>query len=387
MGEGATENGGDNSAADDEIERQLRALVDEVTAESRFKEPSADERQKLAGKAQKQSAKTAKKTRKQDRKQQRKTWGRRRSHKALWSWTVAIIILAGAGTFAYSKAGHALTKAITGASGTGGPDDTQLVTNGATPTPSTSPPISPLTDSGPPADPFTGTAADKWANGEAGIVSPKAEPIGDYSADQVEEAYETTKKLLVAAALDKQTLDGDAPSDFADLLTQEERTQFVDGLDKVALDKNHEPESTRQWVAQFAPGTTKIIGSVIKVHGTMKAVSATNKGEPMLRVNVDYIFTYAVEPPNAPADWMRIVAQFQGPVDFGDWAESDSPFEPWWNADPSVAGERCGVADGFIHPDYVTGPQDSVTPSGAPIDPYSLATIPADNGCGSTTGT
>ena len=94
MGEGTTENSGDNSAADNEIERQLRALMDEVTAESRFREPSADERQKLAGKAQKQSAKTARKTQRGARKQQRKTWGRRRGHKALWSWTVAIIILA-----------------------------------------------------------------------------------------------------------------------------------------------------------------------------------------------------------------------------------------------------------------------------------------------------
>src|ERR1700749_38045 len=150
MGEGTTENSGDNSAADNEIERQLRALMDEVTAESRFRDRSADERQKLAGKAQKQSAKTARKTQRGARKQQRKTWGRRRGHKALWSWTVAIIILAGAGTFAYSKAGPAPT----GASGPGGPDDTQLVTNAATPTSATTPAASPLTNSGPPSDPF-----------------------------------------------------------------------------------------------------------------------------------------------------------------------------------------------------------------------------------------
>jgi hypothetical protein len=386
MGEGTTENGGDNSAADDAIERQLRALMDEVTTESRFKEPSADERQKLAGKAQKQSARAAKKTQRQARKQQRKTWGRRRSHKALWSWTVAIIILAGGGTFAYAKAGHALTGAITGANGTGGPDDTQLVTNAATPTLSTSPPISPLTDSGPPADPFAGTPADKWANGEAGIVIPKAKPTGDYSADQVEEAYETTKKLLVAAALDKQTLDGDAPSDFADLLTQEERTQFLDGLDTDTLDKQGEPLSTRGEIVQFAPGTTKFIGSVIKVYGAMRAASATDNGNPVLRITVNYLFTYPVEPPKASADWMRIVAQIRGHADFGDWADAESPFEPVWSDSRFVSGERCGMADGFVHPDYPSGPAQSVAPTGRAVDPYS----PNNNlseGCRATTGT
>jgi hypothetical protein len=388
MGEGTTENSGDNAAADDEIERQLRALMDEATAEPRLKEPGADERQKLAGQARKQAAKTAKKTIKQAHKQRRKTRGRGRSHKAQWAWTVAIIVLAGTGIFAYSKTGHTVTAAITGATGTGGPDDTQLVTNGTTPTSATSSAVSPLTNSGPPSDPFSGTPADKWANGAAGIVIPKAEPIGDYSADQVGDAYETTRKLLIAATLDKQTLDGGAPTDFADLLTQQERTQFLGGLDKTGLDNHGEPLSARGEIVQFAPGTTKLIGPVIKVYGTMTARSTTDShGEQVLEINLNYRVAYAVEPPREPADWMRIVAQFVGPVDFGDWAGADSPFEPWWGMGPGIAGGRCGMKDGFIHPDYPNGPVQSVAPSGPAIDPYSLGDKPGREGCGTTTGT
>jgi hypothetical protein len=57
-------------------------------------------------------------------------------------------------------------------------------------------------------------------------------------------------------------------------------------------------------VASFAPGTTTLIGTV------------------------DYRFVYAVEPPHAPADWMRIVGQVSGYVEFNDWQTREGPFGP-----------------------------------------------------------
>lgn len=72
---------------------------------------------------------------------------------------------------------------------------------------------------GPPADPYAGTPADQWANGAAGIVLPAARPIGGFTTAQVESAHQTTRKLLIAADLDKTTLLGGAPTAFADLLT------------------------------------------------------------------------------------------------------------------------------------------------------------------------
>jgi len=47
------------------------------------------------------------------------------------------------------------------------------------------------------------------------------------------------------------------------------------------------------------------------------------------------------------------------------------------------------VRDGYIHPDFPHGPPPSVQASGAPVDPYSLATPSALSGygCQATTGT
>lgn len=260
------------------------------------------------------------------------------------------------------------------------------MTNGAVPPETPATLVSPLTASGPPADPFQGTPADKWANGAAGIVIPAAARAGRYSAAQVESAYQTTKKMLVAAALDRQTLLGGAPTAFADLLTPQERTYFVSHLDNTAVDKNGVPQSSRYSVISFAPGTTKFVTTVFKVHGNMKARAATDgHGNPVLVVDIDYLLTYAVEPPRAPTDWMRIVAHFYGPVEFGNWSGATTSFAPWWLPTESAAGGRCSSHDGFIHPDYPTGPEDSVQPSGRPINPYSLAKPPS--GCTATTGT
>lgn len=354
-----------DGGARDQLDAELRKLLSGDASEPRLREPSAKERAKLA--------KDRRKQQKSALKQQRKTRRRRRATQTA-AWALAVIILAGAGTFAYLRFGHPA----------GGPDDTRTVANGAVP-PGTS--AAPLIDSGPPSDPFGGTPADKWANGAAGITIPAAKPIGQYSAAQVEDAYQTTKKLLIAAALNPQTLHGGAPTAFAKLLTQDQRSQFLNGLNKIGLDKNHEALSTRSWINQFAPGTTKLIGSVIKVHGTMTAAATRDQnGNNVLRVSINYLIAYPVEPPNAPADWMRVVTQFHGPVDFGSWANAESPFEPWWSPAGQLSGVRCDTKDGFLHPEFPRSPTDTTPEKGPIVNPYSLSQ-PDKDGCGAITGT
>jgi hypothetical protein len=145
-------------------------------------------------------------------------------------------------------------------SGPGGPNDTQVVTNGAVPrtsAPATSSPSVAVTPySGPPADPFGGTPADHWADGAAGITIPAAAPHGPFTASEVAAAYATTRRLLIAQDLDQTTLRGGAPTAFADVLTTQQRAQFTAGLDKIGLDKQGYELSTRTWVASFATSTT-----------------------------------------------------------------------------------------------------------------------------------
>lgn len=385
--------GGSQPTPEDELDRALRSLSEGTAPSAGFREPSAAERGKLAAqerrkreRARKRYAKLEKKDQKEQRQQQRKnrkaqraTWGRRSRGRAVAAWAGAIVVLGGALGFAVTQL-HPGTSASAG-----GPDDTQVVTNGAVPATS---PVSAPSVPGPPADPFAGTPSDHWADGAAGIVLPHPKPAGQYSTAQVKYAYETTRKLLAAAALDKQTLLGGAPTAFADLLSRPGRTQFTGGLNKIGLDNNGVTISSRAQLVSFAPGTTKLIGSVIKVHGTMSAQATTDsKGTPVLKVNVNYLVVYPVEPPRAPGDWMRLVAHFDGDVNFGDWAGAETSFEPWWQANPSVAGARCATPDGYMHPDFPSGPPDKVQPSGPVIDPYSLRQDNKTTACGQTTGT
>ena len=155
---------------------------------------------------------------------------------------------------------------------------------------------------GPPADPFTGSPGEHYAAGQAGIAASAAHAIGPYSAGQVQAAYQTVKKLLIAANLDPQTLRGGSPDAFASLLVAHQRQEFVSGLDRTGTDRHGYPLSTRDWVVSFAPGTTQFIGSTIKVHGTMSAGAARDGSQEVIQVHFDYLFVYAVEPPGEPAD-------------------------------------------------------------------------------------
>lgn len=247
---------------------------------------------------------------------------------------------------------------------------------------------------GPPADPFTGTPADHWADGAAGIVPPTAEPIGPYSKAQVEYAYKTTRELLIAANLDKQTLLGGTPTAFADLLTSPQKAWFVAGLNKKGVDKQGDLLSTRTWVMSLAPGSAQLIGSVIKVHGSMSAKAVRESdGTEELDVSLDYLFVYPIEPPHQPENWMRIVNEVQWTVAYGNWQGAGSSFAPWLSSSGTssgVAGTKCGMSDGYSHPDYPVstdnGAQPSDSASGTPIDPY--VTGQGKTGpCQSVTGT
>jgi hypothetical protein len=240
------------------------------------------------------------------------------------------------------------------------------------------------------ADPFLGSPAEGWADGAAGITIPAATAHGPYTAAQVRSAYETTRKLLIAGNLNWPTLRGGPPTAFADLLTAQQRTTFLAGLHTTALAQDGTEQNTRTWVSSFAPGSTQFVTTVIKVHGTMSASATTESGTKVLRITFDYLFVFAVEPPGHPSEWMRIVQQQYGEVDFAQWDDPSGPLEPWIISNGSgTAGVQCGIRDGYIHPAYAQGPSSGPPASGAPQDPYSLATQSAGpaNSCTPVTRT
>lgn len=237
------------------------------------------------------------------------------------------------------------------------------------------------------ADPFLGTPANDWADGAAGIVAPPAEPVGGFTPAQVAAAYATTGELVAAASLDMQTLLGGQPAALERLLTARQRAAFTAGLDAHGLGKDRRPLSTRSWVASFAPGTAQLDGGVIKVSGTMDAVAVTESGRQVLRVEVNYSFVYAVEPPHNRTDWSRVVTSQHGSVDFARWDDPHGALEPWDKTvvDPR-SGVACGPADGYIHPAYPSNGSITAEQSRLVIRPYTRALPAASGACASTAG-
>lgn len=237
------------------------------------------------------------------------------------------------------------------------------------------------------ADPFLGTPANSWADGAAGIVTPPAEPVGRFTAAQVAAAYATTGGLVAAASLDRQTLLGGPPLALERLLTAGQRATFKAGLRAQGLGKDGRPRSTRSWVASFAPGTAQFDGSVIKVSGTMNAVAVTESGRQVLRVEVNYAFVYAVEPPGNSTDWTRVVTHQYGSVDFARWDDPHGALEPLDKTvvDP-LSGVMCGPADGYLRPAFPSDGSTVAQQSRLVIRPYSRAVPAASGVCTGTTG-
>jgi hypothetical protein len=351
---------GQQRYSDDEFDRALRELAEGKAGEPRFREASAAERARQA----KQQAKRA-------RKQARRRRGRGhagRGRVMAWTSVGVVLVLAAVGTFAWLQLRHPSTAA------TGAPVAPAVAV--------AAPPA------GPPADPFASTPAKSWADGAAGIVLPAAKPVGKFTAVQVEAAYQTTRKLLIAADLNKPTLLGGTPTAYADLLMSQQRAQFLGGLNKQGVNKDGSQLSTRAWVTSFAPGSTELIGSVIKVRGTMSAKSVRVTNTTALIITVNYVFAYAIEPPATPSDWMRLVTHRHGSYEFVPWPDLGDPLQPWDDTTTSQAGGLCGATDGYLHPDYPSerGPGAHPSPTGPALNPYSFATY-SPAGCTRSTGT
>lgn len=286
-----------DSPSPDEIERRIEKLEAELAKKAKkakFTEPSAAERasQPVQPNMGWRAARKARKLREPVPQPRPRSWGTpppkpaggsKRGRALSLVITVLVIVgLAGGAVAVVKLGGHAKVPR----------SDNAVVTNGASPSPTPLTPPSPTL-----AAPYLGTPAQSYADGSAAIVIPPAHAVGSFSAAEVAAAYRKTKKMLVAANLNGPTLNGGAPDAFANLLIPQERSWFVAHLDKTGVDAKGYAKSSRGWVVSFAPGTTQLVGGVIKVHGSMAASAIKSDDVPVLRVHADYLFVYAVEAP------------------------------------------------------------------------------------------
>jgi len=354
---------GQGPTSADEFDRALQELTSGRLGRPQLREPSAAERAKAAAAQDRRARKASARARRK---------GRWRSRLAVP--LALVLVLALAGGLIWVRFGRR-----PGSSASPAP------TSQATAAASASSGGGALT--GPPGDPFAGVPADAWADGSAGIVVPKGRPVGSFTAAQVALAYSWTRKLLIAAALNKQILLGGQPTAFERLLSGVQKSDFRASLSKTGLSKDGTGRNLRDWLVSFAPGGTALASPVIKVHGTMTAAFIEVKGYTALAIELNYRFAYAVEPPGQPADWQRVVTSYTNNVDFGRWANSATSFTPLvdWTVDNS--GAYCIHDDGYVHPDYRSSTPKGARPSGAPRDPYSMTSKPSVAGCGTVTRT
>ncbi|MBT2229013.1 hypothetical protein [Nonomuraea sp. NEAU-A123] len=218
------------------------------------------------------------------------------------------------------------------------------------------------------ADPFAGSPAEKYAEGAAGFVMPKAKAIGGVSKKDVAKALDRTRDLMAAAYLDHKALMGGKPSAFMKLLDREQRVWYRKNLDRKKPDKDD--FDSRGWVISFAPKTAQLATDVIKVSGRTTLAKARKYGRTGALLKLNHLVVYAVHRPGQPATTVRLVAHPTGSVfvyrEAGElvlWLES-------WGASSTPA--RCDVDDAFIHPSYADSAPDAVGASGPPSDPYDL---------------
>lgn len=183
-------------------------------------------------------------------------------------------------------------------------------------------------------DPYAGTPAANWANGEAAIVPPAAEAVGTYTATEVADAYERVRQLLVTSRLDPAVLQAYDHNRYLALLSPEARPATTTRLSTPG------PESYLL-VSRIAPGH-QLLPVQVKVTGGMWA-EETRDGT--LAIHTNYAFAYAF----APAD----LTQIKGPLDI-------------------VAVERF-KSDYLYHDDRWPQPSQGIHPGKTEAASYSIA--------------
>ncbi|MEU0407080.1 hypothetical protein ABZ307_04515 [Streptomyces griseorubiginosus] len=217
-------------------------------------------------------------------------------------------------------------------------------------------------------DPFAGSPAKQWADGEAGIVVPKAKPVAGQSAAKVGQALELTRKLLVESNLDTGTLRGERPTGALSLLDPKQDDvlkRLKTGLSKP--DKDHDPLSM---FSRFDPAEVRLVGDVVKLRGRMTFKAGEHAS---VAVHADYTFVYPVVRTDGTTEVTRTIVRRVLDVELPDPTKYQvTPGRlTVLRYDESAGNTSCDVYDGFLHPEFPsTGPTESAPPTGPTRDPY-----------------
>ncbi|MFI7012782.1 hypothetical protein [Streptomyces sp. NPDC050164] len=216
-------------------------------------------------------------------------------------------------------------------------------------------------------EPFAGSPALRWADGEAGIVLPEAKAVGSVSKDRVEQALKLTKKLLVGANLDPKTVRGARPEAALSVLDPKQ-PKLLDELDTAlrSPSRTHDPVTL---FSRFHPDEVRPVGDVIKTRGHMTFKKGSHGG---VAVRADYTFVYPVVRADGPTEVTRTIVRRVLDVELADPAryEVTQGRLLLMEYDQEIGNSSCDVHDGYLHPEFSSSEPTGAAPSGPTTDPY-----------------
>lgn len=228
--------------------------------------------------------------------------------------------------------------------------------------------------------PFAGSPAERWADGAAAIVVPKATPVGTFTSAQVAAALKQAKTLLVGANLNPGTLRGERPESVLALLDPKQPRMLDDVNSWLrAPGKKHDP---LMLFSRFDPAEVRPAGDVVKVRGrtTFKAGAHAS-----VAIHMDYTFVYpliqadqaskasgATETSGPSTEVARTIVRRVLDLELLDPRKYQATPGKLsiTRYDQDLGNTACDVYDGFLHPQFVSAAPTGAPPTGPTTDPY-----------------
>lgn len=248
--------------------------------------------------------------------------------------------------------------------------------------------------------PFAGSPAERWADGAAAIVVPKAKSVGTFTSAQVAAALKQAKTLLVGANLAPGTLRGERPESALAVLDPKQPRMLDDVNSWLrAPGKKHDP---LMLFSRFDPAEVRPAGDVVKVRGRMTFKAGAHAS---VAIHMDYTFVYpliqadqaskatgATETSGASTEVARTIVRRVLDLELLDPRKYQAT--PGKLAitryDQDLGNTACDVYDGFLHPQFDSAAPTGAPPTGPTTDPYDRSRDIAHSGtesCGTVSRT
>ncbi|MET7722448.1 hypothetical protein [Streptomyces mirabilis] len=236
--------------------------------------------------------------------------------------------------------------------------------------------------------PFAGSPAERWADGAAAIVVPKATPVGTFTSAQVAAALKRAKTLLVGANLAPGTLRGERPESALAVLDPKQPRMLDDVNSWLrAPGKKHDP---LMLFSRFDPAEVRPAGDVVKVRGRMTFKAGAHAS---VAIHMDYTFVYPLIQASKASKASGTTETSGAPTEGSGGGSTEVArtivrrvldlelLDPRkYQATPGklsitrydqdLGNTACDVYDGFLHPQFDSAAPTGAPPTGPTTDPY-----------------